>query len=374
MAVPARISTTQAPKHICIFPDRLDNGGIGRYTINLAEALLAQGAKVDLFVTAPDGGLFSQKPKEARLFVGGGSTKKSVVPFFKYLRKERPDLLITANPYIDIVGVIINRLAGQPSQQAVTIHTARSADDMSGKKRVKQMYEVLCRLLYPRAHHIVAVSNAVARDTKAYFSLQKPIRVIYNPVVNPSLYKKSEAIPHHSFYKDKQVPILLAIGRMTTQKDFPTLLKAFAEVRQKLSAKLLILGEGEHRKMLESLAKDLHLGDDLSMPGFVDNPYPYIKQADALISSSTWEGLPTVLIEALALGTAVVATDCPGGSSEILEGGKYGRLVQMKNPSALATAMLAALGEVPDKSRLMERGQAFSLEASALGYLRLLEV
>jgi glycosyltransferase involved in cell wall biosynthesis len=361
-----------ATKHVCIFPDRLDNGGVGRYAINLTEALLAQGARVDLFVTATTGELFSQRPKEARLFVGGGSTKKSIAPFFKYVRSERPQLLITANPYIDIVGVVVNRLAGQVSQQAITIHTARSADDMSGKKNLKKVYEVFCRLLYPQAAHIVAVSNAVAKDTTHFFKLHKPVKVIYNPAVTPSLYSKSEATINHPFFKHKQAPVLLAIGRMTAQKDFPTLLRTFAQVRQERPAKLLILGDGEDRGRLETLANGLDLGDDLSMPGFVDNPYPFIKNADALVSSSAWEGLPTVLIEALALGTPVVATDCPGGSGEILEGGKYGQLVAMNDPNALAQAILTTLTKPQDTARLEARGRVFSMEAAAKAYLTLL--
>jgi glycosyltransferase involved in cell wall biosynthesis len=359
-------------KRVCIFPDRIDDGGVGRYAINLAEGLLAQGANVDLFVTAPTGELFLQRPKDTRLFIGGGSTKKSVFPFYRYLRTEQPDLLITANAYIDIMSAVVNVLAGKPSQQVVTIHTARSADDMSGKKRLKQIYEVLCRFFYPQARHIVGVSNAVAEDTQHYFNLTQPIKVIYNPVVTPSLYTKSEGKAEHPFYKPKTAPVLLSIGRMTTQKDFGTLLRSFAELRQTTPAKLLILGEGDDRPLLESLAKTLNLGDDLSMPGFVDNPYPYIKNADVLVSSSQWEGLPTVIIEALALGTSVVATNCPGGSSEILEGGKYGQLVEMKNPSALAQAVIATLESPPDKAHLKQRGTDFSMEASALGYLGLL--
>jgi glycosyltransferase involved in cell wall biosynthesis len=360
------------PKRICIFPDRLDNGGVGRYAINLAEALVAQGAQVDLFVTAATGELFPQRPKEARLFVGGGSTKTSIIPFYNYLRTEQPDLLITANAYIDMVGIVTTFLARVPTVQAVTIHTARSADDMSGKKRLKQIYEYLCRWLYPQAHYIVAVSNAVAQDTTSYFNINKPIKVIYNPVITPSLYSKSEAQADHPFFKKKDTPVLLAIGRMTAQKDFGTLLRAFAEVRKHTSAKLLILGEGEDRGMLESLAKALNLGDDLSMPGFVNNPYPYIKNADVLVSSSAWEGLPTVLIEALALGTSVVATDCPGGSREILQDGEYGQLVDTRNPADLANAVMATLTATSNKAKLMERGQAFSMEASAKHYLNLI--
>jgi glycosyltransferase involved in cell wall biosynthesis len=359
------------PKHICIFPDRLDNGGVGRYAINLAEALIAQGAKVDLFVTAATGELFSQRPTQARLFVGGGSSKKSVVPFYRYLRQERPELLITANAYIDIMGVVTRSLARVATQQAITIHTARSADDMAGKVRLKQVYDGLCRWFYPQAKHIIAVSEAVARDSKDYFRLPN-VKVIYNPVVTPSLYSKSTGNPQHPFFYNKTAPVLLAIGRLTTQKDFGTLLRAFAEIRKRQTAKLLILGEGEDRPMLETLAHDLNITQDLSMPGFVDNPYPYIKQSDVLISSSAWEGLPTVLIEALALGTPVVATDCPGGSNEILQGGVYGPLVSMKNPTALAQAVINTLASPPDPTKLKERGQGFSMEASATHYLELL--
>jgi glycosyltransferase involved in cell wall biosynthesis len=358
------------PKHICIFPDRLDNGGVGRYAINLSEALLAQGAKVDIFVTAETGELFPQRPKQARLFVGGGSTKTSVLPLFKYLRSERPDLLITANGYIDILSVVVNMLARHSTQQVVTIHTARSADDMSGKERLKQIYDGLCRWLYPWSKHVVAVSEAVAKDARTYFGLKK-VQVIYNPVVTPSLYTKSQDKAEHPFYQQKTAPILLAIGRLTTQKDFGTLLKAFALIRKQQNVKLLILGEGEDRPMLETLAKELNINQDLSMPGFVDNPYPYIKEADVLVSSSAWEGLPTVLIEALALGTPVVATDCPGGSGEILMGGTYGGLVEMKNPTMLAQSVIHTLATPPDPTTLKERGQMFSMEASAKKYLEL---
>jgi glycosyltransferase involved in cell wall biosynthesis len=359
-----------SPRHICIFPDRLDNGGIGRYAINLAEALIEQGAKVDLFVTATTGELFPQRPKTARLFVGGGSTKKSAWALYNYLRRERPELLITAPGYIDILSIVMNKLALSPTQQVVTIHTARSADDMAGKERLKSIYDGLCGWLYPFSKHVVAVSEAVAKDSRDYFKLNN-VKVIYNPVVTPSLYTKSAGQPQHPFFQNKTAPVLLAIGRLTAQKDFATLLKAFAEIRQHLQANLLILGEGEDRTKLEALAKDLNLNQALSMPGFVDNPYPYIKQADILVSSSAWEGLPTVLIEALALGTPVVATDCPGGSAEILQDGRYGALVPMKNPTALAQAVINMLHSPPDPTTLKERGQVFSMEASAKKYLEL---
>jgi glycosyltransferase involved in cell wall biosynthesis len=365
-SVPAR------PRRVCIFPDRIDDGGIDRYALNLAEVLLQQGVAVDLFVTSAEGKLLPQRPKATRLFVGGGSTKRSIVPFYRYLRQEQPDLLISANLYIDIVSIVVKALARVPTRHAVTLHTAFSREDYRGKPFLKQVYTQLCTWLYPRADYIVAVSNAVAKDSQAYFKLEKPIRVIYNPVVAPAIYTKSTAQAEHPFFQTKQAPVLLAIGRLSAQKDFSTLLRGFAELRKQHAARVLILGEGEERGLLESLAKDLNLGAELSMPGFVDNPYPYIKNADVLVSTSAWEGLPTVIIEALALGTPVVATDCPGGSSEILEGGKYGQLVAMNNPSALAEAMGTTLQSPPDRDKLIERGRAFSVEAAAQKYLSLI--
>jgi glycosyltransferase involved in cell wall biosynthesis len=366
------MSETRNKKRICIFPDRIDDGGIDRYALNLAEGLLESGAEVDLFVTSGAGKLLPQRPKDSRLFVGGGSTKKSIVPFYHYLKNEKPDLLISANLYIDLVSIVVKALARVPTRHAVTLHTAFSQEDYRGKENLKKIYTQVCTWLYPRADHIVAVSNAVARDSQAYFKLKRPIKVIYNPVITPSLYGKSSAEVKHPFYRNKTAPVLLAIGRLSAQKDFRTLLKAFAQVCKTQDAKLLILGEGEERPLLESLAKDLNLGDDLSMPGFVDNPYPYIKNADLLVSSSAWEGLPTVMIEALALGTPVVATDCPGGSGEILEGGTYGKLVEMKNPKALARAILETLHTATDKNKLQARGEIFSVEAAAKHYLKLL--
>jgi glycosyltransferase involved in cell wall biosynthesis len=362
----------QLGRRVCIFPDRIDDGGIDRYALNLAEILLQKGVAVDLFVTSEAGKLLPQRPKASRLFVGGGSTKKSVVPFYRYLRQEQPDLLISANLYIDIVSIIVRKLARVPTRHAVTLHTAFSREDYRGKPWLKNLYTQLCTFLYPFADDIVAVSHAVARDSQNYFNLKKPIMVIYNPVVTPALFEKSKAEPQHPFYASKKIPVLLAIGRLSAQKDFSTLLRGFAELRKTRAAKLLILGEGEERSLLESLAKDLNLGDDLSMPGFVDNPYPFIKNSNILVSSSAWEGLPTVLIEALALGTPVVATDCPGGSSEILEGGKYGQLVPMRDPKALAQAMTKTLDTPLEATLLQARGEMFSLEASVQGYLALL--
>jgi glycosyltransferase involved in cell wall biosynthesis len=361
---------------VCFFPDSLGTGGIGRVNLNLAQGFLERGVAVDFFLNRQDERV-RQIPKGARVFFGKGTTRASLWPLIAYLRTEHPNVFITSHTYITIASSLAKLLAGVRTRIIVTMHTTFSQDDLSGKS--KSLYirlsTFLCRWIYPQADSIVAVSQAVANDAASFLKLDsKRIQVIYNPVVTPSLYAKSNSEPTHPFFRNKTAPILLAVGRLTTQKDFTTLLHAFAELRKTKFAKLIILGEGEERGVLETLAHRLNLGDDFSMPGFVENPYPYLKSADVFVSSSAWEGLPTVIIEALALGTPVVATDCPGGTKEILGNSQYGSLVEMKNPSALAKAVIDTLASPINKGKLEERGRAYSLEASTKQYLELLGV
>jgi glycosyltransferase involved in cell wall biosynthesis len=170
------------------------------------------------------------------------------------------------------------------------------------------------------------------------------IQVILNPVVSEETLQKAKAPVEHPWFSNGGAPVVLAIGRMTEQKDFPNLLRALALLVQRRPARVLILGEGEDRPALEALAKELNLGPDvLDMPGFVENPYAYMARCDVLAMSSRWEGLPTVLIEGLACGASIVSTACPSGPDEILEDGRYGRLVPVNDSAALADALAQTL-------------------------------
>ncbi len=359
-------------QHVCIYPEVLVSG-IGRYAINLSEALIAEGVKVDLFLTQDIGDLKDQKPEGARVLFGGGSTKKSMLPLLKYLRNEKPDALITAHNHVNVTSILMKKLAFVPTKVMVTLHTAMSKDDHSMKPRVKRVTRELCRFSYPFSDYVVAVSNAVAEDTAEHLSLKRSkIDVAYNPVFSPELLELAEPKPDHEFFK-QDAPIFISIGRLTEQKDYFTLIKAFAKVRENQEAKLIILGEGDDREGLEALVKELELSQDVSLPGFVDNPYAYLAASTAFVSSSAWEGLPTVVIESLAFGIPVVATDCPGGSSEILEDGKYGDLVAVADAAALANAMQTVLSKNHDLNLLKKRAAVFSREASAKAYLKLLE-
>jgi glycosyltransferase involved in cell wall biosynthesis len=209
-----------------------------------------------------------------------------------------------------------------------------------------QWYPRLAGWFYPWADGIVAVSKAIADDLGCSTSIPRSkICVIYNPVVTPDLTSKSQEPVQQAWFEHGEPPVIVAVGRLTTQKAFDVLIRAFALLRQKRSARLLILGEGELRPYLEALVKELRLDQEVQLPGFVQNPYPYMCRASLFVQSSRWEGLPTVIIEALYLGAPILATDCPGGTREILADGRYGRLVPVDAPIDLAEAMECALDE-----------------------------
>lgn len=355
--------------HICFYPERLQSG-IGRVTLNLASSMLERGVQVDMILTKREGALVEQIPEGVRVIEGKGSVGRSLGTLYHYLRREKPDALVTAHTHVNIVSIALCKLAFVPTKVMVTIHTATSRDDESGKSKRKRLNKALSKLTYPFADHIVAVSSPVADDLAEYLGLKRErIEVIYNPVVGQAMLDKSKSDVEHPFFESGE-QVILSVGRLTEQKDYATLLRAFQKLREHKKAKLIILGEGEEREALEKLAQSLGVNQALDLPGFLPNPYAFMRKADLFVSSSAWEGLPTVMIEALALGLPVVATDCPGGTREILENGKVGRLTAVADAPALATAMLESLNSQTNTLELEKRGLSFSEDASADHYLR----
>jgi glycosyltransferase involved in cell wall biosynthesis len=237
----------------------------------------------------------------------------------------------------------------------------------------ERIWYLRMRMLYPSADAVVAVSNGVAQDLKKNAGLSPSLlRVIPNPVITPELISKAQEPLDHPWFKEGAEPVLLGVGRLTRQKDFPTLLRAFALVRKNRSCHLMILGEGRNRAALKTISAGLGIRDDVAMPGFMENPYPYMNKAALFVLSSRWEGSPNVLTEALALGTPVVSTDCPSGPKEILDHGRFGPLVPMGEPDAMAHAILTTLDAPLEKSLLKSAVRAYTVEESSRKYLKVL--
>jgi glycosyltransferase involved in cell wall biosynthesis len=395
-------------KHIALSMSSLAGGGAERVMLNLAGAFSARGHRVDLIVCRAAGELQDQVPDGVTLVelrraskvwsrlcvlaadpaglasllrpvllpINASSEVRRLSDLVRYLRRERPQALLSAMTELNLVALWARRLAGVPTHLVVCEHNTLLQEVQADSNRRKWRWRFLPPLVartYPWAHAIIAVSAGAGDDLSALAKIPRErILTIYNPVVTPDLAKKSRASCNHPWFAPGSPPVLLAVGRLAGQKDFTTLLRAFARVRAQRPARLVILGEGEERTKLEALAGELGIAADVALPGFVLNPFPYMVRAAVLVLSSVYEGLPTVVIEALACGCPVVSTDCPSGPAEILERGRYGALVPVGDVEAMAKAIHAALDGSHDAERLKTRAAEFSLERAAERYLTVL--
>jgi glycosyltransferase involved in cell wall biosynthesis len=278
-------------------------------------------------------------------------------------------MLISSLSLANLMALWAAKLAGRSTPVMVTVHNTMSQSTGSNGG----LEQRLLRTFYPWASRIVAVSRGAADDLARTTGVPRSrVEVIYNPVITPAVLDLARRPPDHPWYDAGGAPVILGVGRLTRQKDFPTLVRAFAELRRRRGARLIILGEGEDRPALEALVAELGLSDDVSLPGFRDNAPAYMARSALFALSSAWEGLPTVLIEALAVGTPVVSTDCPSGPREILQEGRLGALVPVGDAPALASAMERALDRT-DTAPPPEALTAFTLDAAVDHYLRLIE-
>jgi glycosyltransferase involved in cell wall biosynthesis len=291
----------------------------------------------------------------------------------RYLEEIQPDALLAAGEYANLTALRSRQRARGGTRIVTSEHIHISQSASGGVWRRKWLLPGAVRRLYPGADAIVTVSEGASDDLASFARLPRDrVTTIYNPVVTPELKAKRDAPLDHPWFGSGMPPVFVCVAQLRDQKDLPTLLHAFARLRSGRPARLLLLGEGNRRAELERLVAELGLGDDVALPGFVDNPMAYMARAAACVLSSRYEGLPTVLIEALACGCPVVSTDCPSGPAEILEGGRYGTLVPVGDPEALADAMADVLERPPPKALLFERAEDFRPERAAEQYLEVL--
>jgi len=230
------------------------------------------------------------------------------------------------------------------------------------------------RRFYPSADGIIAISRGVAEDLAALLSMpERRIDTIYNPVDQDAIRRRALEPLDDPWLGDRGAPIVLGVGKLRRQKDFETLIRAFAQLRKRRPARLLLLGEGPERAGLEALARALGVADAVRLAGYAPNPAAWMARASVLALSSAWEGFSNVLVEALACGCPVVSTDCPSGPSEILEGGAIGPLVPVGDDTAFAAALDRVLARPPDADKLQASVSRFTVDAAAERYLQVLE-
>lgn len=388
---------------LALFIATLRGSGAERSTVNLANALAERGHLVDLVLGIGGGPFLKLVKPEVRVVHLGAKTPlgalriaprrprdfAALVPLLAsldaprtlgaiprlaaYLRRERPRALLSALDHGNVAAIIARDLAEVGTRVVISQRNHFTADlDNAKRPRVSRLGPVIGRF-YPRADAIAAVSRGVADDLADELSMPRDrVVAVYNAVAGPELTAQAEAPLNHPWFADGAPPVVLGVGKLKPQKDFPTLIRAFATLRKERPARLLILGEGPDREALEALTRELGIAGDTALPGFADNPFAYMARADVFALSSRFEGLPGVLIQAIASGCPVVSADCPSGPREILEDGLHGRLVPVSDPAALARAISDTLDAPPNREALKRRGDFFSADRAVDGYLDLL--
>jgi len=280
----------------------------------------------------------------------------------RYL-KSQPDAVLSFLNYPNAVLLLVATLHRGKTRFVVSVRNHMSSAAAFNESAWVRSVPRLMSRLFGRADAIVTPSQGVAQDVAAITGIDLDrIAVIYNPVFRPELVEMAEAPVDHPWLVEGNEPVILGSGKFKLQKDFPTLLRAFAKVRAERPARLIVLGEGEGEGELRELTKSLDIAADVDFPGHVDNPFAYYRRASVFVLSSIWEGLPNALIEALACGCPVVSTDCPSGPREILDDGRFGTLVPVGEADAMANAILATLSAAPARGRLIDRAREFSLD------------
>jgi glycosyltransferase involved in cell wall biosynthesis len=370
------LSGESFPKKIAIFLPSLEGGGAERVMINLASGLLTSGCSIDLVLTEGKGALLRDVPSAVNIVdLSSRRMIASLFPLVRYLRKIRPDILLSAMDHTNIVAIWAGKLAAVGTRVVISVHSLISLSQGGSVSRREAFLIPFARRFYPWAESCVAVSDGVAKDLSIRLDFpREKIVTIYNPVVNQELLQAGDRKIDHPWFGDSAPAVILGVGRLAREKDFPTLLSAFEAVYQKMDCRLLILGDGPERLHLQELVEQKKLQDVVQLSGFVDNPASYYSYARVFVLSSAWEGLSSVLIEAMACGTQIVATRCPGGVVEITRDGELGWLVPIGDWQAMADAIVMAIQKPQDPALLQRRAMDFSVEAITQQYLELFSV
>lgn len=362
---------------VSVFLPALEGGGAERVMLHLAEGFAQRGFKTDLVIAEAFGDYLDQVPSSVRLVDLQATFPvilSKTLALRRYLQQEQPVVLFSA---LDILGASFwARWRTQvPTRIVMCVQTYLSSQFQYDPIRpIAKLRSQMVRWLYPKSDALVAASCGTAADLAQLTDVPLTrIRVIYNPVITPEVVKKIQEPLDHPWFAPGEPPVMLGVGRLVMQKDFFTLIEAFAQVQQQVPARLMILGEGEQRPQLEALIQSLDLSDVVALPGFVENPYAYMRSAAVFVLSSRYEGFGNVVAEALATGTPVVSTDCPSGPSEILAEGKYGKLVPIANPKAMADAILDTLNHPISLDTLKQRSLDFERDRIVDQYLDVVE-
>ena len=353
----------------CLFP----LSGAERLALARGEHLIQLGYNVQyVFVNEP-GDFASVLPVGAMGFnLGAKRLRDAIFPLRRYLIEHQPDVVEAAMWALTSVAVIAHRLARSNSRLVLSDHSILSMQYGQRSFFYRAAMRAVMSICYRLAHARIAVSHDVAVDTaKLAFMQASQFDVVHNPV-SINICGSQDVFDAESAWNGWSGKRILTVGRLKAVKNHAMLVYAFKKFLEKQDARLMIVGSGELEEELCQLIASENLEDNILLPGNVDDPAPYYRSADLFVLSSDYEGFGNVLVEAMALGTAIVSTDCPGGPHEILDGGKFGILTPVGDSEKFSDSMLTALMKEKEPEKLKQRAADFSIETTTELYLEVL--
>lgn len=331
----------------------------------LAEGLAGDGWDVDLVLVKGEG--TTELPRNVEVVdLDSARARNAIAGLRRYVKRARPDAIVAIAFEQDVTAALA--LLGMRRRPALVLTVHAPVSWYLGLKHgiSRWLLAKTMKTLFRTADAVVGVSHGLAHELDAMGWSATRAHPIYNPVLPPDFEALADEPVAHPWLLDKAVPTIIAVGRLSAVKNYPLLLAAFSMLRGEVDARLIIVGDGECREEVEALIASSPHRDSITLLGEVANPYPHIRAADLLVLSSDFEGFGNVLVEAMVLGTPVVSTDCPFGPREILEAGKWGRLVPVGDAAALAQAMREELSG--PRGLGISRARQFTEKTAAAAY------
>ncbi len=368
---------------VIFFLPSLEAGGTERGVVNLANNIDSQKYCVSILLGKLEGDFIKEVRSGIKITNLNASLSLSLFfSLMRYFKTQKPDIFISAFPRVNVICLLAKIFSGSSVKIIITEHSVFSMLPVIAKTSFRRLVArffmpAMVRFLYPKADAIVCVSRGIASDLIKSVKTQTDIKVIYNPVINDSIYQLSLDPVNHLWFINQDIPVIVAVGRLVDCKDYPNLFKAFKLVLEKKSARLVILGDGPEKEKLVNLANQMGLSNNIAFLGFKSNPFKYMKQSSVFVLSSLQEGFGNVIIEAMACGVPVVSTDCPVGPGEIIENSKNGILVPVGDEKKMATVILELLNDSLLSEKLVSEGRKraefFSVKKSVAEYQKVFQ-
>lgn len=359
-------------KIVSILLPNLGGGGAEKVCINLSNFLIQNGWTVHFVLLQKKGAYVNIISKSIKIFcINKIRFRDSIFPLVSYFKKNKPQFIFVNMWPLTSIAVCSWILAGRKGKIFLVEHSVLSYSILNVKFIKRLVLKLSIKITYPLANKVIGVSEGVIKDIISLVQIHRD-KAIY--IHNPLTIKNRVYIPKKNpiFWEDCSFKIL-SVGRFTEEKNHKLLIKAFQILNKTINgAKLIILGDGYLHNETKEFVNDLGLENHIHLPGFVLDTEPFFTHADLFVLSSNVEGFGNVIVEALSFGVPVVSTNCPSGPSEILDGGKFGSLVPIKDAERLAEAIELNLCKEFDKDFLIKRSLDFSIDKKAQKYLDLL--